>query len=230
MNHWSRYLKPFLNLFLESPCPLCQRSTPQEICPTCQKQIWQCRLLHLEETWQNDPRLFTWGLYTGALRRALTMLKYDNQPQLAQPLGQWLAEAWLTVPHISKPASPLIVVPIPMHQAKQRQRGFNQAELIAASFCRITQLPLESWGLERVRATEAQFGLSALARAQNLTGAFRLGRGLKQHHTGSILLVDDIYTTGATTRSAIHTLTRHNIQVYGLIAVARTPHVQADSN
>ncbi len=162
--------------------------------------------------------MFSWGVYGGALKRAIAALKYDNQPQLARPLGQWLAQAWLNA-RVS--GSQLTVVPIPLHCGKQQQRGYNQAALLARSFCEITRLPLQSQGLERRHPTKAQFGLSILEREQNLATAFSLGRDFsRQHPAHPVLLLDDIYTTGATANAALKTLRCSKIRVAGIVTVA----------
>lgn len=157
-------------------------------------------------------------MYGGAVKRALTVLKYDNKPELAQPLGQWLGQAWLK----SELAEPkLTVVPIPLHVNKQRQRGYNQATLLAQSFCQVTRLDLQRHGLERVRETEAQFSKGAAEREKNLLSAFGLGSCWSKQRQGCrVLLLDDIYTTGATARAAADVLRQHGIEVYGLVACA----------
>jgi ComF family protein len=149
-------------------------------------------------------------------------MKYHNHPELAVPLGGWMATAW----RAQAEAKPGIVVPIPMHDAKRQQRGFNQADLLAASFCAMTGLTYKVHGLRRMRETEAQFRLSHTARVANLKDAFRLGTTFtKSPPTQSVLLLDDIYTTGATARSAAQTLRSHGIRVQGIIvlAIAESP-------
>ncbi len=221
---WMQPLKRLLTLFLESTCPLCQRSTPQVFCLDCQRQLQSCRLAPEPQSQKESIPFYAWGSYGGALRRAIAALKYNNQPQIARPLGQWLGEGWLiaTKPQATRLAnqSP-IVVPIPLHPAKQRKRGYNQAELLAQGFCQVTGLKLQPYGLERTRETDAQFGLSAKDRAQNLTGAFAVSNDLKRRSIGSVLILDDIYTTGATVNSAIQAFQQHNILVAGLVVLAR---------
>lgn len=219
----------WFTLFLESKCPLCQRSTPQELCVDCRNQVQRCQLRDGEKFWREPLPVFAWGVYGGALKRTIAALKYENQPQLACPLGHWLAQAWLTVPKSKEKA--LTVIPIPMHASKQKQRGFNQAELIARSFCDVTGLPLQRDGLTRIRATEAQFNLSPTEREQNLTGAFELGHALlRRPPKGPILLLDDIYTTGATIRSAVSVLRQHQFPVHGVVAVAKAGAEPLDRN
>jgi predicted amidophosphoribosyltransferase len=110
-----------------------------------------------------------------------------------------------------------------MHISKRKSRGFNQAELIAQRFCDVTGLPLAVEGLTRVQVTQAQFQVgSASNRLHNLAGAFQVGvtfqRQLPRH---PVLLVDDIYTTGATVQSATIALQKQGILVAGVAVVAK---------
>jgi ComF family protein len=218
MTTLNKHFKTFLNLFLQSNCPLCQRPSNSEFCPSCIKQIQKCQL--------NDPLLlpqeqmpvFAWGSYGGILKRALAVLKYNNCPEVARPLGQWLGEYWLQKSLIA--TKNLVVVPIPLHLSKQKTRGFNQAELIAKSFCETTGFKLKARGLRRVRETQAQHLLSLKERETNTLDAFELGQELQRHSDITVLLIDDIYTTGATARSAATALFNSEITVIGLATIA----------
>jgi len=215
---WTKNLKGLLNLFLESNCPLCQRQTSQEFCQYCVKQLHSCHLAEPNSRWQESIPVFAWGMYSGSLKRAIAAMKYENHPQIARPLGQWLGEAWLNSPQRNRR---LIVVPIPLHSGKLKKRGYNQAALIAESFCQTTGLKLKQNGLARVRDTEAQFGLSALEREKNLAEAFALGKQFSHYRPNvPVLLIDDIYTTGATAKSAVQVLHQCGIAVEGLAALA----------
>jgi ComF family protein len=177
-----------------------------------------------EGEWSAELPLFSWGRYQESLKRSIAALKYHNQTQLAIPLGRWMAEVWHQTRN-DRPPQParLTVIPIPLHDRKLKQRGFNQAALLAHSFCRYARLPLLDHGLVRVKATEAQFGLSKNDRSLNLTDAFQLGKPLKilTRSKPSILLLDDIFTTGATARSAAQILKQADISVYGMVVLAR---------
>lgn len=219
MGNWTQKLKGLLNLFLQSNCPLCERPTPKEFCQDCQRQLQRCQMPNPEKFGSAELPVFSWGVYGGALKRALKVLKYENKPQVAQPLGYCLGEGWLKSSLAA--GTKLTVVPIPLHAKKQRERGYNQAELLAESFCQVTGLPLQRHGLERVRDTKPQFGLSAVERKQNLAGAFKLGKEFDRRRPASpILLLDDIYTSGETVQSAADTLRQHGIRVYGIAALA----------
>ncbi|WP_052128257.1 ComF family protein [Neosynechococcus sphagnicola] len=220
-------MQPFrdwLNLFLAPRCPLCQRSTTADFCRDCQRQLIDHQLPYPTQEWQPPLPVFAWGTYDGLLKRAIAALKYQNQPQIARPLGHWLGKAWLAAPiAIRRCPQPLIIVPIPLHAAKCQQRGYNQAELLAESFGHYTGLPIQRRGVERSKATEALHTLSVHQREQSLVDAFRLGPEWRQAAPGTaVLLLDDIYTTGATTRAAAQVLRRAGIAVHGVVAIART--------
>jgi len=218
MPRWIQNIQGLLNLFSESRCPLCDRSTATEFCLDCTKQLQRCQLTHRPKLEQQQLPVFVWGNYQGTLKRAIATLKYKNQPQIARPLGNWLAEAWLNSPYAT---SQLIVVPIPLHLSRQKQRGYNQAALIAESFCSFTGLKLQQLGLTRQKDTDAQFNLSPQQREQNLNMAFTLGAQFYRHRpTTPVLLLDDIYTTGATARFAAQALQQEGIAVYGMVAIA----------
>lgn len=225
--NWLRQLAGLSDLCWEVACPICQRSTAEALCKDCQQRLQCLRLPEPQQFWQPPLPIFAWGVYEGALKRAIATLKYERQPQLAQPLGDWLAQQWLAQPGLAASwlsgAKPLWVVPIPMHPDKQQQRGFNQAELLAKAFCQRTGLPLKSRGLVRNRLTEAQFSLAAAARTENLSGAFDLGADFLKPTRTAVLLLDDIYTTGATANAAAQTLRRHQISVHGIAVIAKTP-------
>ena len=216
---WTGLVKSFLNLFLKSNCPLCQRPAAGEFCPYCHKQLQRCQLTDPGRFWHSEQRVFVWGEYGGALKRAISALKYDGNPQLAKPLGGWLAEAWLSFPELA--IDNLTVVPIPLHQEKLKERGFNQAELLAESFCELTGLPLQRHGLERVKNTQALFALTPLQRQAEMKNALSLGKDFRRRlPRDRVLLVDDIYTSGTTVKSAIQILKLSGISVYGTVALA----------
>lgn len=211
-------LKPLLNLFLKQNCPLCERSAEGVFCRDCLRRVQHCQVDNVSRFWQEPLPLFPWGIYGGALKQAIAALKYDKQRAVACPLGHGLGQAWLKEA-IASP--PLTVIPIPLHADKQAQRGFNQAALLADAFCQVSRLPMCPEGLVRVRATEAQFSLSGGARLKNLADAFQVSDGLlRRPPRGSVLLLDDIFTTGATVQAAAQCLRQHQITVFGVVAIA----------
>lgn len=153
--------------------------------------------------------------HEGSLRRALQRLKYGGSGQIAIPLGRAAAPALEALTAVT---GPLPLVPVPVHVARERQRGYNQAALLARALGAAAGLPVLDV-LERRRSTVRQHGLGKAARLHNLRGAFAL-RGGVQGPTQAIL-VDDILTTSATLEACAQVLRAAGAaSVYGF-AIAR---------
>ena len=130
--------------------------------------------------------------YGGPLRHALAGLKYGSAARVARPLGQRAAAALSSMVTLAPDAQ---LVPVPVHAQRLRQRGYNQAALLAEALGRQAGLPVTDV-LERQRATTQQHRLDRAARLRNLRGAFALKRG--RDPPSVAILVDDILTTSAT--------------------------------
>jgi ComF family protein len=139
------------------------------------------------------------------MRAAIHALKYDRIAPLARELGARLATAMAQL----EPDAPrqILVIPVPLHRGRMAERGFNQARSLAAEALRRLRISHPEWRLElsasslvRQRSTESQAGLTPRQRRQNLRGAFFVSdsEALRGRH---VLLVDDIFTTGATARA-----------------------------
>ncbi len=219
-------LKELLSIFLQFPCSLCQRPASEIVCNYCQQQLKSCQLKNNQKLCQGNLPVFAWGKYDGTLKRAIASMKYDRLPEMGLMLGEWLGQSWLgSVSEVnqSQIISQIIVVPIPLHPQKQQQRGFNQAEKIAEGFCQITGYNLHPKVLKRVKQGQAMFNLNPAQRKANINAAFAVGQipQLKMAQK-SVLLIDDIYTTGATVKEAVKVLHKKGIEVMG-VAVVATP-------
>jgi ComF family protein len=148
--------------------------------------------------------------YAGPMRRALAALKYTGASRLAPILARVAAPALERLLVITGPA---ILVPVPVHRERRRERGYNQAELIARALGPTAPI------LERVRPTTKQHRLDRAARLANLRGAFRVTPGASAPST--VVVVDDIITTTATLEACASVLREAGVEaVYGF-AVAR---------
>ncbi len=152
--------------------------------------------------------------FAGVVRHALHALKYKGERRVAEPLGHAVARRWAR-----SGVGGDLVVPVPVHAARARQRGYDQAALIARVAARDLGLP-HAQILERRRETIAQFDLDRRERATNVRGAF----GLARHQTLEgrwILLVDDVMTTGATLTACALVLVDAGALGVSAITVAR---------
>ena len=137
--------------------------------------------------------------YDGPLVRAVLHLKYRPNPRLAAVMAGWLAEIYRR-----EGWQATLVVPVPLGRERLRQRGYNQAGLVASELAKALGLPAEPEGLKRARETRSQVGLDTLARLRNVEDAFQAHPPAVAGHT--VLLVDDLYTTGATLSSCAQAL------------------------
>jgi ComF family protein len=177
-------------------CGLCRRATPR------------------------FRKAVAFGAYRDALRELIHILKYQRVRSAASRLGQLLGQA---VGKAGLAASPMLLVPVPLARRKQRTRGFNQAEEIARSFLRSqpgSRIQLEATLLTRTRETTSQTGLTRTQRQANLRGAFSVSRPEKLQGR-SILLVDDVLTTGATAGECTRILLRAGAKEVFVATVAR---------
>ncbi|MFN2484623.1 MAG: ComF family protein [Candidatus Limnocylindria bacterium] len=149
--------------------------------------------------------------YEGALRRALQRLKYGRVARLARPLAETAAPAFASIRSRAEPAP--TAVPIPLHPLRERQRGYNQAALLAVELGRIARIPVRDV-LVRRRLTTKQHTLDRAARIRNLAGAFVARPGTAV--PASVVLIDDILTTSATLESCAAVLRAAGVgRVYG---------------
>ena len=118
-------------------------------------------------------------------------------------------------------ASPAAIVPVPLHRARLRQRGYNQSLELARPLAKALGVPLQPGWLRRLRATTAQTELGALARRRNLRGAFAAKSGVAW--PGRVILLDDVMTTGATLTECSRVLRRAGVQHIDVWALARAP-------
>ncbi|HEY6936837.1 MAG TPA: ComF family protein [Terriglobales bacterium] len=164
-----------------------------------------------------------YGSYEGGLREVIHLLKYEQVRPAAGVLGRMLGEAAGRAAPLLNQVQPL-VVPVPLHVTKLRQRGFNQSELIARAALRSPALMTLSWPLhtgvlERSRPTESQTGLTRHQRRENIRGAFRVHDAAVAGRT--ILLVDDVFTTGTTVSECARVLRKAGAAQIWVATVAR---------
>ncbi len=230
-------LKALLDFFLPSFCLFCQAPLPPEseslACPQCLGEIalipqpyCSCcgapfrsavGLEHLCHECLTDPPPFSRAraaaFYDGRVLEAIHRLKYQRQLIYAKFLGQLLAVSAAA----ELVAAADLVAPVPLHPRRLRWRGFNQAILLAQT---LPNLPLGREILVRRRPTLPQVKLTPTERQTNVKGAFMVPDPAAINNK-ALLLVDDVYTTGATVKECARTLRRAGARTVEVLTVAR---------
>jgi ComF family protein len=209
------------------------------LCTHCGEDLGlpQSSLAHLAE---NEQRLcdlcrdtrpsfakaVAYGRYENELRGLIHLLKYDGMASIAKRLGECLAIPVAALP--IEPGTDVLVVPVPLYRIKRRRRGFNHAERIATALTgelkrtdNAHRWIMARGTLRRQRPTESQSRLSPEGRRRNLRGAFAVPDAARIRDR-VMLLVDDIYTTGATVSACSQVLLRAGAKEVWVATVART--------
>ncbi len=203
--------------FLYPPrCPKCRAYVKArgDWCVECLRETIQIHRLPLSvEAAGSLMAVWALGRYRGGLQDLIRGLKYHGKKGNLPCIRTFLNSCDRVLADVPSSA---VAVPVPLSPAREKQRGFNQADLMFRGWLAERGIPMERM-LLRKRETTAQYGLSAEERRENVQGAFSLAEGICV--TGrDILLVDDIMTTGATLSACAEVLRRGGAaRVYGLV-------------
>ena len=202
-------------------CGACWQALERVAPPWCRRCGLALSIEGLCGECRTRRRLFSYARaavrYGPIAREALHAFKFGGRRALAAPLAELLAELGLgALPG----AAPDLLVPVPLHAHRERERGYNQSALLAKRLGQVWGVPVAPDALGRATATAPQTDLDAAARRQNVRGAFVVRRPelIVGRH---VLLVDDILTTGATVGECARCLTRAGAAAVGVLTVAR---------
>lgn len=155
--------------------------------------------------------------YSGAARRMVQNLKFRDQTNLAPWMARWMLRVGSELI-----ADANMVVPVPLHRRRFLARRFNQSAELARAFARLAGLPFEPLAVTRTRATRRQVGLPARERQENVRGAFRVPEEARIMVKGRrIIVVDDVFTTGATVSAVARALKRAGAREVDVLTFAR---------
>ena len=218
--NWGKWLD-----YLYPPrCPVCDRISADGICPDCSKKLYRITTdfcMKCGKPLEDSQREYCPDCsrkrhvfrqnravlsYRGPVKLSLYRMKYANRRDYAEIYGREMAlrlGPWIRRCGITK------IIPVPLHRARKRKRGYNQAALIARALGRTLELPVEEKILYRVRNTAPQKALNDRERKANLKHAFWIQDVRRLRRGERILLIDDIYTTGSTLDAAAFCLMEH---------------------
>ena len=185
-----------LELLFPSFCVLCQASLEkgQSVCLVCLDQLSPTHSgMWLEDMTVGEGLDGVWSAYwyDESMEILIGLLKYDGHRGIADVLGQAVTDCLMVeVPWQDYD----MLVPVPLHRVRRRERGYNQSFLLARAMSRRCQVPVRERVLIRYRWTASQTGLSVVERRENVAGCFRAAPSVAGQR---VLLIDDVLTTGA---------------------------------
>ena len=227
--HWRSYWDQFLALILPPRCVGCRRLGVC-LCPECTSRFPRvkapfCALCggtavtgglcaRCSTTPLQIDSIRSVVYFEGTLREAVHLFKYNGRTTLAEPMGDLMAAYWK-----QNRMEVDVVVPVPLHAVRLRERGYNQAALLAHEMARRVGLAIDEGVLVRQRATASQVDLDVRQRRENVRAAFRCS---SDRLAGKrVLLIDDVCTTGATLEACSVALSEGGVRSVQALTLAR---------
>lgn len=214
-------LDPLLTLAYPKACTICGASVEYHRLGECCRECWDSTHIFAEQDHSYarcDDFPFTQaraiGLYTGALRETILHLK--REPYLPEIVLSLLP------PVVAPLSDNTLIIPVPLHQSRERGRGFNQSLVIAQAVSRVTKLPVVEEVLVRTTQTEKyRAGLDAKGRYDTVSRSFAVvnSRVIRGEY---VLLVDDVFTTGATVGVCAEVLLEAGAMGVSVLTIARS--------
>lgn len=226
------FMLRILDWILPPTCLLCGSHSDQrrDLCKACEADLpwvgtacYQCALpitggtvcgLCLKNTPPYD-RTIALCYYRFPMPHLVTGLKFQKKLSHAQVLGNLLADR-MEFLYVSKPD---VLIPVPLHPKRLRQRGYNQALELARPIAKRLNMPIDFRSCQRIKATEAQTGIPAKERMKNMKGAFSVSSSLNKSH---VVLIDDVMTTGSTVIELSRVLRESGVKQIDVVCCART--------
>ena len=232
VNKWLNTIQSYL---YPASCAVCgfDSDTAHEICGQCRDSLPYntpaCKRCALPLAFESDDAIcgqclnsapafnqaFSLLQYISPTDLLIQAMKFNGKLRFANLLGKLLADALSERKSISLPQ---VILPVPLHPSRQRDRGFNQALEIARPVSKVLKIPLNFKSCIRTRPTVAQSTLNAKKRRANIRGAFKMTENLHVQHAA---IIDDVITTGQTVNEMAHTLKQQGVENIEVWSIAR---------
>jgi ComF family protein len=234
-----KFRSTLFQFFLPPQCPCCEKFLKVDregFCSNCLSEIrWivppfcsVCGIPFVSKEIESHPcsacvthrKYFTMaralGTFEGSLQEAIHRWKYEGKTHLTPFFAEWMAEG---LNRYWEPDSFDLLIPVPLHPQRLRQRGFNQALLLVKELSRQTGLPYQKRILQKKKSTIPQVNLSGAERERGVKGTFHV-IGKEELLGKTVLLIDDVYTTGATVNECSKVLLKGGVERVDVLTLA----------
>jgi ComF family protein len=212
----TNFIKQLLDWIFHKKCYICGKNTNSEsVCKSCLNKIETNNTMPHQKF--GSFEIYSAGMYTANMRKLVRGLKYHKKKDLAKNLAFIMYQYWKT---LNVSSNKYEIVPMPMFPQKEKERGYNQTNLLALEFAKLTGYNVNYKIAKKILNTEPFYKLSKRERADSLREAFTVNK--KEYNGKKILLLDDISTTGITLTELKKAFEREEIQV-DLAIVAANP-------
>jgi ComF family protein len=210
------WIGAFFDVFYPRICPGCQESLRENERIVCAHCRYELPLTNFGDTFGNPVEKLFWGrahvahassmyyfLKSSRIQHLIHSVKYKSRRDLGHELGLWMGHAY----HKTVFAKTDLLVPVPLHPKKERERGYNQSSVLAGGIAEVLKIPVLENALQRTNYTQTQTHKGRYERWENVDGLFTINP--KINIAGKhVLLIDDVITTGATLEACCNALQR----------------------
>lgn len=221
-------LRFFVDFFYPPYCPICHSSLKEEksiVCENCWKQIPRLDknydiVAEIKSKLKGQvyfSQAYSVWHFIGPIQNIIHFLKYQNFRNVTHQMGKFMADM---IREFNLPQEQLMLIPVPLHKTRIRERGFNQSLLLCISISSQLNIDYSDKVLVRTRYTQSQTKLNASKRQKNVANAFQV-KSAESIRGKTIILVDDVITTGATMNACAQALARCGASEIILISAAK---------
>lgn len=208
-----KFLDSLLNLIYRKKCYFCGKSKfSVKMCPSCFEKL-EFKDFNADKI-INNVDVYCAGIYTKNLQKLIRGLKYHKQKDLAYYQAKFMYEYFKNIELLQNKS--FEIIPVPLHQKRIKQRKYNHMDLVCEEFAKLTGFECNFNLVKRIKDTKPQYKLNRAERLKNLANAFEVNR--KFYNNKTLLIIDDICTTGSTFEEIIKSLNKQ--EIYDIICFA----------
>ena len=216
-----QFLEKILEYIFLPACGGCGKLGEGYLCRKCEKELKKYEVIEegINDNILNKERIDKMYIfkYTELVRNLILQYKFNDKAYLYRTFCEFMVKNKKVFDFIK---SYDIIIPVPIHKARMRERGYNQSELIAKELAKKLELKVYTDVLIKIKNNKVQSTLSSKEREINTKNVYKLVN-LEKIYNKRVLIFDDIYTTGATTNSCIEEVKKANVKKIGILTLAK---------